>query len=34
MSDITKREAGIFDEIRRVTFAGAEYWHARELQEY
>jgi DNA-damage-inducible protein D len=34
MGDVTKREIGIFDEIRRVTSAGAEYWLARELQEY
>jgi DNA-damage-inducible protein D len=34
MSDITKREVGIFDSIRRVTSAGTEYWLARELQEY
>jgi DNA-damage-inducible protein D len=34
VSDITKREGGIFDGIRRVTSAGVEYWLARELQEY
>jgi hypothetical protein len=34
MSDIEKRESGIFDGVRRVTSAGAEYWLARELQEY
>lgn len=35
MNDIIERRgAGIFDEIRRVTPAGVEYWFARELQEH
>lgn len=29
-----RRDAGIFDEIRKVGSAGAEYWRARDLQEH
>jgi DNA-damage-inducible protein D len=35
MTEIVRRQdTGIFDEIRKVGSAGAEYWRARDLQEH
>ena len=33
MDEIAKNDGGIFEQIRRTTSSGVEFWHARDLQE-